>query len=133
MKVVIDIEDALEEKEQPSKTYYIDFNKKRIIGKCDGIDALKQFIHKALITVRGKFPILYSDDYGSDIENAVFGDTPTQEYLLTVIPQLVKDCLLVDDRIIDVSDIEVNIDGENLYINFTVQSDFGDFDYREVI
>lgn len=133
MNVAIDIEDALDEKEIPSKTYYLNFEKGRIIGRCDGITALKQFIHKVLITSRGDYPVLYTDDYGSDIENAVLGESTTEEYLTTVIPRLVKDCLLVDDRISDVYDINAKIVGEKLFINFCVSSDFGNFDMQEVI
>lgn len=133
MKVAIEIEDAIEEKEYPSKTYCIDFEKGRIAGKCNGMDAIKQFIHKSLITSRGKFPILYSDEYGSDIENAMFNDSPTEEYLKTVIPTLIKDCLLSDDRIIEINDIEVTLNENNLYVSFRVSSDFGEFNYQEVI
>lgn len=133
MNVAINIEDALDEVEVPSKTYYMDWEKGRIVGKCNGLTALKQAIHKALITSRGDFLVLYSDDYGSDIEHAVLGDSPTSEYLTTVIPKLVKDCLLVDDRINDVFDIESHTEGEKLFISFTVSSDFGEFDIREVI
>lgn len=133
LNVAIDIEDALDEKEIPSKTYCLNFEKGRIIGKCDGIIALKQFIHKVLITSRGNYPVLYTDDYGSDIENAVLGESTTEEYLTTVIPQLVKDCLLVDDRISDVYDITAEVIGEKLFIKFCVASDFGNFDMQEVI
>lgn len=133
MNVAIEIENALDEVEIPSKTYFLDFEKGRIIGKCDGITALKQFIHKALITARGKHPILYTEDYGSDIENAVLGDTPSEEYLLTVVPRLIKDCLLVDDRISDVYDIKTKVEGDKLFIEFSVSSDFGDLDIEEVI
>ena len=133
MNVAIDIEDTLDEKEIPSKTYYLNFEKGRIIGRCDGITALKQFIHKVLITSRGDYPVLYTDDYGSDIENAVLGESTTEEYLTTVIPRLVKDCLLVDDRITDIHDITAKVEGDKLFIQFTVASDFGEFDVQEVI
>lgn len=133
MNVAIEIENALDEVEIPSKTYYLDFEKGRIVGKCDGINALRQAIHKMLITNRNAHPIIYSDDYGSDIENAVLGDTPTDDYLKTVMPRLIKDCLLIDDRITDVYDIVTTVKGENLYVECTVSSDFGELNIREVI
>lgn len=133
MNVAIDIEEALDEVEIPSKTYYMNWEKGRIVGKCDGILALRQAIHKALITSRGDFLVLYTDNYGSDIENAVLGDSPTPEYLTTVIPKLVKDCLLSDDRVNDVYNIEINTEGDNLYITCTVSSDYGEIAIREVI
>lgn len=133
MNVAIEIEDALDEVEIPSKTYSIDFDKGRISGKCDGLKALQQSIHKRLITSRGSHPILYTDSYGSDLENAVLGDTPTDEYIKTVIPRLIKDCLMEDDRITDVDDVTVTFNKNNLFIDFVVYSDFGDFSMREVI
>lgn len=133
MNVAIEIESALDEVEIPSKTYYMDWEKGRIIGKCDEIIALRQAIHKRLITARGDFLILYSDDYGSDIENAILGDSPTPEYLDAVIPKLIKDCLLEDDRINDVYAIESTIDGDKLYISCEVSSDYGEIAVKEVI
>lgn len=133
MNVVIPIEDALDEVEIPSKTYFIDWNKKRIIGKCDSVTALQQAIHKSLITSRGDFAVLYSDDYGSDIENALLGESVTPEYLNTVIPTLIRDCLLEDDRINDVFDIEVTQKEDELYISCIVSSDFGDLKIEEVV
>lgn len=133
MTVVVPIEDALDEVEIPSKTYFIDWDKKRIVGKCDSVTALQQAIHKALITSRGNFTVLYSDDYGSDIENALLGEPATPEYLNTVIPTLVRDCLLEDDRINDVFDVEFVQEEDKLYISCTVSSDFGDLKIEEVV
>lgn len=133
MNVAIPIENALDEVEIPSKTYFIDWKNNRIVGKCDGIIALRQAVHKALITSRGDFLVLYSKNYGSDIENAILGDSPTPEYLQTVIPNLIRDCLLSDNRINDVYAIEVTINGDNLYIKCTVSSDFGNFQIEEVV
>lgn len=133
MNIAVDIDDALKEQEVPSKTYCVDFENNRIIGRCDGKDALKQFIHKAIKTARGRYPILYSDDYGSDLENAVYGDDASNDYLITVVPQLIKDCLLEDDRITDVYDVSVDVTGNNLLVEFSVSSDFGELTVKEVI
>lgn len=133
MDVAIDIDDVIEEEELPSDTYALDFENKRIIGKCYGEEALKQAIHKAIITARGEFEIVYSDDYGSDIENTMVGEEVTQEYLLTIIPELITEALLEDDRIYDVSDFEISFKGDGMYLSFTVSSDFGDVDIEEVI
>lgn len=133
IKVAIDIEDALEEVEIPAKTYKIDFDNKRIIGKTDGMEAVKQFIKKALLTTRGKYQILYSDDYGSDIENALLGESVTQDYIYTVVPALIKEALLIDDRISDVYSIEVKNEDDKLFISFMVSCDFGELEIKEVI
>jgi len=43
---------------RPTRTYKLDFDKGKIGGIVDGKDALKQFIHKAVITARVPFSYL---------------------------------------------------------------------------
>lgn len=133
MNVAIDIEDALVEQELPSKTYNIDWKNKRITGHCDEVEALKQAIRKALLTKRDEFPLIYSEDYGSEIENAMYDGCPTNSYLETVIPTLIEECLLEDDRITAVTDVNVYFEGNVINVSLKVNSDFGEFDMQEVI
>ena len=133
MQITREFEDALEEVEMPFKTYHLDFENKRIKGTCDGVTALKQAIHKALITARGEFEILYSEEYGSDIENAVFADSPSDGYIITVFPTLISECLLTDDRILDVTDVAVITKDDNFYVEIIVETIFGELEVQEVI
>ena len=50
--VPIPISGIEEEKEQPSLTYKLDLDTGRIVGKVDGLEAVNQFILKALLTPR---------------------------------------------------------------------------------
>lgn len=133
MDVAIELDDVIEEEELPSKTYTLNFNNKRIVGMCDGEEALKQAIHKSLITARGEFEIAYSDEYGSDIENTMIGDEVSQDFLETIIPELIKEALLEDDRIYDVIDFEIYFKSDSMFVSFNVDCEFGDLDIEEVI
>ena len=59
-----------EEKEQPSLTYKLDLATGRIVGKVDGLEAVNQFILKALLTPR--FHCLgYDIKYGCECKYSV--------------------------------------------------------------
>ena len=110
MDVAITIDDELfEEEEYANKTYAIDWENKRIIGHVDNKEALMQFIHKAIITERNEYKAIYSTEYGSEIANTVMGESVTDDYIYAVIPSLIKDCLLVDDRVVDVYDFSITL------------------------
>ena len=49
--VPIAISGIEEEKEQPSLTYKLDLKTGRIVGKVDGLEAVNQYIEKALLWV----------------------------------------------------------------------------------
>ena len=121
----------IESKEYPNRTYKavfsnVDFNKNdvyknRINGYTDDLDALKQTIYLILNTERYKFPI-YSWDYGVELYN-LFGKP--MPYVLSELPRRIKDALLVDNRITDVTDFEFEQNGKKLLVKFTVISTIG--------
>ena len=82
-------------KEMPGLTYRLDIDNKRFSGDCDGIEAVKQAVYKALATERYKYPI-YSWNYGAELEN-LFGKPIS--YAVSEIPKRIKDALIRDDRI----------------------------------
>lgn len=123
MDVAITIDDELfEEEEYANKTYAIDWENKRIVGHVDNKEALMQFIHKAIITERNEYKAIYSTEYGSEIANTVMGESVTDDYIYAVIPSLIKDCLLVDDRIVDVYDFSITLEENVLNIEFLVDT-----------
>ena len=65
--LVTQVEEAAE---PPSKTYRLDLEEGRILGMVDGQEAVRQAIHKAIITPRWKC-LIYDNQYGSEIEAAV--------------------------------------------------------------
>lgn len=84
----------------PTKTYRIDPVNKRIIGTIDGPDAVVQFIRKVLSTDKYSFEI-YDWYYGNELQKLV---GHSYDYVVTRIPNLFREALLVDDRITEVRD-----------------------------
>ncbi|WP_042348244.1 DUF2634 domain-containing protein [Bacillus massiliigorillae] len=87
--------------EIPSKTWFIDFENGRIGSFIVGELALRQFVQKAISTARNKYPI-YTDQYGSEIEEELIGRGTTEGYLNAVVPRMIQEALIYDDRIEDV-------------------------------
>ena len=85
---------------QPTKTYKLDTVNKRIIGMIDGRDAVYQHICKVLSTDKYAYEI-YDWYYGNEILKLV---GQSADYAVSRLPNIVKEALLVDDRITDVGD-----------------------------
>lgn len=105
-----------------SKTYSIDFDKKRIIGKCSEKEAMKQAILKALSTARYEYEI-YDWNYGSEISTLLgksisFCEESLEEYI--------NDALLQDKRIISITDFSTERGRNILKAKFTVETIFGE-------
>lgn len=126
---VAEIEEA---KESPSLTYKLDLDKGRIVGKIDKLEAVNQAIRKAIITPRFKC-LIYDNQYGSEIEDAVISNDATQEYIETAIEGFITDTLKPDRRILSISDFSVSFNGDSAYISFKADTIFGVTTVEEVI
>ena len=126
-------DDDLEDEEFiPSKTYAIDFENGRIAGSIDGIEAVKQAIIKAIITPRFKC-LIYTDEYGSEIQEDVIAESADIDYLEAVIPDYIQEALSDDDRILEVGDFEVEIIDDSAYIKFIADTVYGEIEIKEVV
>lgn len=125
-------ETVQEAEEEPSLTYRIDFEKGRILGKVDGLDAVEQAIQKVLMTPRFKC-LIYDGQYGSEIEDVVIAGDASQDYIQSTIEGFVRDALKPDSRILSVSDFTVLFDGDEAYISFRATTIYGDLQMEEVI
>lgn len=123
------VEDATE---QPSKTYRLDLEKGRIVGVVDEQEAVKQAIKKAIITPRFKC-LIYDDQYGSEVEDAVIAKDASQEYIEATIPDFIKDCLKPDTRILDCFDFSFEFINDRAYIAFSCDTIYGLVSIEEVI
>ena len=109
---------------QPSLTYGVTEDGIRVIGTVDGIEALKQSVHFILHTDQNAYPI-YSDRYGVDLKSLIGAPIG---YALPELERRVRDGLLTDDRIIDVTDIKTKNNGAGeLVATFNVRTVYGDF------
>lgn len=110
---------------EPAFTYRLNFGTSRLGGMVDGKDALKQFVVKAILTCRARHRI-YSDGYGCEIEDLIGSDV-TEAFIQAEIPRMVREALIYDDRIDDVTNIRVTRQADAIYIVATVESIYGDF------
>ena len=116
---------------EPSLTYRINFGTSRLGGMVDNKDAVKQFVVKALLTNRSHFRI-YTDDYGCELESLIGSDV-TEAFIQAEIPRMVREALIYDDRINDVTKVSAERKGDAVYIIVTVESIYGDFTQEVVI
>lgn len=128
----IPTDDIENEYEIPTKTYAIDFERGRIGGTVDGVEAVKQAIIKAVITPRFKC-LIYNDQYGSEIKEDVIEENSSEAYLQTVIPDYIGDALLPDERIIDVGDFNIVLEEDKAHISFIAYTIYGDIQIEEVV
>lgn len=86
--------------EQPSRTYRLDIGNNRMLGKVDGLEAMKQAIYLRLSTERDDY-LIYSEDYGIQLEDLV-GEADA--YVLPVLQRRITEALLRDERVLGVDD-----------------------------
>lgn len=115
---------------EPSKTYKLNTENNTISGGyVDGLEALKQAIYKILNTERFDY-LIYSWNYGVEIKNLI------GEHISYVIPELervIKEALLQDDRIEDVTDFEFSTNGNVVTTKFKVISKEGVAEIEKVV
>lgn len=114
---------SVEEQQQPSLTWKLDFTNKRITQMVDGLDAVKQAVFVILETQRFEY-LIYSFNFGSELQGLI-GKNPI--FVQSEIRRLIREALLQDDRITDVRDITIQTNGESMLVEFTVVSVFGNF------
>lgn len=99
----IDLGKNIIEKSKPGYTYRMDIKNKRLVGMVDEMDAIKQSVYKILSTERYKY-LIYDWRYGRELEGLI-GKSPYE--IQNEIHSRVKEALLMDDRILDVTQIKV--------------------------
>ena len=105
-----------------SHTYGVSLDNKRIEKHVDGLDAVKQSIVKILSTERGG-SLLYSCDYGREFDQLIGKDF---EYVETELPRLIREALLLDDRISKVDNFEITqSEPDAINASFTVHTSEG--------
>ena len=130
--VPIPIETVTEAQEKPSLTYRLDLSAGRNVGLVDGLTAVNQAIHKAIITPRFKC-LIYDNQYGSEVEDAIIAKDATPEYIETVVEGFIRDALLPDTRILDVYNFEIEFKEDAAYIAFQADTIYGETTVEEVI
>lgn len=114
---------VVEEQQQPSLTWKLDFENKRITQMIDGLEAVKQAAFVILGTERFQY-LIYSFNFGSELQGLI-GKSPL--LVQSEIRRLIREALLQDDRITDVQNINFQTQGDSMLVEFTVVSVFGNF------
>jgi hypothetical protein len=115
--------------QQPSQTYKINAATSTVAGYIDGIDAVKQSVELIMSTERFAYPI-YSWNYGIELESLIGKDF---EYVSAEIKRRIKEALIQDDRITDVSNFKYVNQGDELLVEFEIESNYGKFDSKTVV
>src|SRR5690606_1076753 len=128
-ETIVPAEIELEEEQQPSLTFCIDFERGRIKGMIDELEAVKQAVFLILRTERYRC-LIFSPDYGSALEGLIGRDSL---FIQSEIKRRIREALMQDDRIEDVTNFNIRLDGDTALVRFTVVSIFGNFEAeREV-
>ena len=115
------------EADQSSLTFKIDFKKNKIVGKVDGIEAVKQAVFLMLSTERD-YSEIYKD-YGIKINDLLGQDI---YFIASELKRRIKEALKEDNRIVEVDNFEFNEIDEGLEITFDVASISGSFPSKGV-
>ena len=127
--IITEIEQYLEVIDviEPGLTYKL--NAETIRGNIDELESLRQAIYKVLATERYEYPI-YSFDYGIDIASLIGQDAV---YVEIELKRRIKECLLEDSRIKDVSNFVMSRTGDELHCTFDVVSIYGELEISKVV
>lgn len=117
-------DDNFEIRQQPTKTYQMDFVNERVIGNVEGLEAMKQAIFKILNTERYQY-LVYSWNYGSEFQD-FFGMPVT--YVCPELERRITEALTWDKRIKDVTDFSFDTTSQRgtVIASFTVHTIYGD-------
>lgn len=104
-------------------TYRVDLKNKRIYGKINDIESVKQSVFKILSTER-QSNVIYDVNYGVELERFIGID---KDFIISDIERTITDALTVDDRITGISNFTANeVSSDTLYLEFIVETVYGD-------
>ena len=112
----------LEETQYASQTYKLDLTSKRINGMIDDKEALLQSIIKTINTERYSC-VIYNGEYGTEKESLIGQDF---DYVIADLPRRLSEALLVDDRILSISDFEYTKEADSLIASIMVNTVYGE-------
>lgn len=108
-----------------NKEYDFDFATCELTGKTlEGREALKVWIYKTLQTKRYRYPI-YSWDYGQDLEG-IIGKGYEKGLIVSEVERRIKDCLLINEKIISCVNFNIQLINDQLNVDFKVNTIYGE-------
>jgi hypothetical protein len=116
------VSDFDEEELEKTETFAINISENIISGKVDELDALRQAIYLRL-SIESDQHIIYPYTYGLQTLDLI--GKPVY-YVAAIIPDRIKETLLDDDRITDVTDFEFDVNKDKLTVKFVVHTIYGE-------
>ena len=120
---------ALDIEEIPTPTPRIIMGKNRLVGSCDGLEAIKQAVYLILNVERYRY-VIYSSNYGVEFDDLLGKPVP---YVLPELKRRIEEALTQDDRITSVDGFEFKTKKDTVHCTFTVHSIFGNFVSESVV
>lgn len=106
----------------PSYTYNINRNTNRISGYIDNKDAIVQSIYLILQTERYE-SVIYNWYYGAELDDLI---GKNRNYVTSELRRMIREALLEDDRIREVTSFSFNFKDDSVLVQFLVQTIIGD-------
>jgi len=107
---------------QTSNTFRVRYEEDyKLLGMCDDIEAMKQAIFKIINTERYKY-LIYDWNYGIELNDLIGKPIP---YVYAEIERRIKEALLADNRIKEVTDFRFSNNGGDVLCLFTANTIYG--------
>lgn len=119
------LDEVLQENVYYNKTYRVTDDGEGILGYIDNKKSVEQTCGFILNIERYKFPI-YSWDYGSELVDLI-GQDP--QYVIMQAPGRIRESLIQDNRINDVTNFRFERDKKKLHVIFDVETVYGTIPY----
>lgn len=113
----------------PSLTFKLHHDTKHIRGMIDRLEAVKQAVFLMLSVPRLEH-LIYSQYYGHEINELAGKD---DEYVYGDIERVIREALMIDDRISNIENFEFRKYGENFIVTFRIITIFGSFDSKKEV
>ena len=108
---------------QTSNTFRVRYEDDyKLLGMCDDIEAMKQAIFKIINTERYKY-LIYDWNYGIELSDLIGKPIP---YVYAEIERRIKEALLADNRIKEVTDFRFSNNGGDVLCLFTANTIYGE-------
>ncbi len=108
-------------KTQPNKTYKMLIEDEKVLGDTDDLEAIEQACYKVLNTERYQY-VIYSWNYGIELQDLFGKPIP---YVFSELPRRIREALIQDDRVSDVTNFDLSNQKGNVLAKFEVVTEKG--------
>lgn len=124
-----DLVNDFEIEQEPSRTYKMHLDKKRISGYTDNLDAVKQAAY-VILNIERYEHLIYSWNIGIEL-NDLYGKPIS--FVLPELKRRIPEALTQDDRILTVDAFSFETSKGKVHARFTVHTIFGNFEMDRVV